>query len=546
MFRASPAAAIITAALAISVVIRVLLALVNLEANDPHLPVIGAIAFKHHFPTREEAWEGFQPKLYHSAAALVWRVLPTSDIYALTRAAQLVSGVAGIMTLFVVLRFLHRACKEAQTQPVAAERAAGAALSDVPPVSPFAWAIAFAAVALNPALAGTSVQATNDAFVILFATLMLYSGLRFLSGALWRDFIALVLWAILAGLSKGNGLVAIAAVAVTFAIVALIDTRGVRRRRIVLAGAVFVALVVPAVALIGPYYSYYRQYGTPFVTNWPRAPRPDLRYETFVGRPGLTSVVHGLLTFRLLDLLRHPESNDDPEHYPRHRTSLWSRLHAQAHSAHFENWPPSWGARDPQLAYLTRALIVLGLVPTALLVWGLAAMVREAVLGWWLNQKGTESHDALADAWPATLLLLVTAVGYLAFAALYAVKLRDYSSMKVIFVLPALLALVVALELGIERLLAWGLSRRTRVAWYPRRVVVGAIGLAVALLFAGYVADLGVLAMQLADDRAAGVRPFCVPTAAPRREPGQGTPRSEWVARYHASWGSSPDCTKPF
>jgi hypothetical protein len=443
-------------------------------------------------------------------AALVWRVLPTNSIYALTRAAQLVSCIAGLITLLVVLQYLRRACKEAQTQPIAAERVPGAALSNVLPVAPFAWAIAFTTVALNPALAGTSVQATNDAFVTLFATLTLYSGVRFLSDALWRDFVALVLWGVLAGLSKGNGLVAIVAVAATFAIVALIDPRGTRRRRIALTGAVFVALVGSAVALIGPYYSYYRQYGTPFVTNWPVAPLPDLRYETFVGRPGLTSVMDGLLTLRLLDLLRHPETNHDLEHYPRHRTSLWSRLHAQAHSAHFESWPPSWRARGPRLAYLTRALIVLGLVPTALLVWGFSAMVRKAVLGWWLDhgrQNGAESHNVLAGRWPATLLLIVTTAGYLAFAALYAVRLRDFSSMKVIFVLPALLALVVALELGIERLLAWGLSRRTSRAWWLRRVVLGAMGLALALLFAAYVADLGILTKQLADDRAAGVPP---------------------------------------
>jgi hypothetical protein len=38
-----------------------------------------------------------------------------------------------------------------------------------------------------------------------------------------------------------------------------------------------------------------------------------------------------------------------------------------------------------------------------------------------------------------------------------------------------------------------------------RRTAVRAIALALALLFAGYVADLSVLAAQLAKDRAAGV-----------------------------------------
>jgi hypothetical protein len=91
----------------IGIAVRVLLAFVNVEANDPHLPVIRAIAFEHRFPSREQEWEGFQPKLYHTTAALVWRLLPTRDPYSLTRAAQFVSCAAGVTTLFVVLRFLR-------------------------------------------------------------------------------------------------------------------------------------------------------------------------------------------------------------------------------------------------------------------------------------------------------------------------------------------------------------------------------------------------------------------------------------------------------
>jgi hypothetical protein len=66
---------------------------------------------------------------------------------------------------------------------------------------------------------GTSAQATNDSFVILFEWLTICSGVRVLAGGNVRDFSALILWAILAGLSRGNGLVAIIAVATTFAIV---------------------------------------------------------------------------------------------------------------------------------------------------------------------------------------------------------------------------------------------------------------------------------------------------------------------------------------
>jgi len=107
------ASAIIGAVLVAGVAVRVLLAFVNLEANDAHLPVIRAIAFEHRFPTREQEWEGFQPKLYHTTAGLVWRLLPTRDPYALTRAAQLeIPGVVGIRALAAESRDIRCAWRQ--------------------------------------------------------------------------------------------------------------------------------------------------------------------------------------------------------------------------------------------------------------------------------------------------------------------------------------------------------------------------------------------------------------------------------------------------
>ena len=450
------------------------------------------------FLTLEQDWEGFQPKLYHTIAALVWRLMPTHDPYALTRAAQLVSCTAGILTLLVILHLLRYLDGMHDSSPHAAKRTLR-----------LPGAIAFATVALNPALAGISAQATNDAFVILFASLALYVGVRVFAEGRGLDFAALVLWATLAGVSKGNGLVAIIAVAVSFAITAIIEPNAARRRGAAIRGAIFVALVGLPVALIGPYYSYQRQYGTPFVTNWPPSPRPFFLQETFVERPGLTSVVYGLFTFHLVDLLRRPELGhpDDQTNYPRYRTSLWSMVYGQANSAQLMSWPPSWKARSPFRLQITRALFILGLVPTGLFACGFVAMAREVALGW-LRDRGRDFYgDALAP-WPATLLLLIAAAGYLAFIAVYSIRLRDYGTMKTIFILPALPAFAAALDVGGAQLLAWAKGGASRAHERLRRAIVRAVLLAFTLLFLGYVADLGVLAAQLADDRAAGVHPI--------------------------------------
>ena len=91
----------------------------------------------------------------------------------------------------------------------------------------------------------------------------------------------------------------------------------------------------------------------------------------------------------------------------------------------------------------------------------------------------------------ATLLLLLGALGYLAFVALYSIRLRDYSSMKAIFLLPGLLAFVAMLELGTARADAWS---RTGLARALRPIAASILG----LLLLGYAVDVGALIAHLA------------------------------------------------
>jgi hypothetical protein len=259
----------------------------------------------------------------------------------------------------------------------------------------------------------------------------------------------------------------------------------------ILYGVAFAVLVAPAVALIGPYAGFQREFGTPFVTNWTPSPRPHLFRETISERPGLTSVAHGLLTFRLVDLLRHPSSTDDRIRYPRHRTSVWSRVYAQAHSLRFESWPPSWESASRGVRNLTRLLLLLGLLPTALLAAGGLALARDAVHRWWSALRQGATAVGRGEPWTATVLLLVATAGYLAFVALYAVRLRDYSSMKHIFVLPALLGLAAFVGDGASHLAAWCAARRGGAA-LARAATAGLL-----LLLAAYTADVGVLIRDL-------------------------------------------------
>jgi hypothetical protein len=76
-------------------------------------------------------------------------------------------------------------------------------------------------------------------------------------------------------------------------------------------------------------------------------------------------------------------------------------------------------------------------------------------------------------------LLVLTAAGYLAFVALYSVRVRDYSTMKQIFVLPGLLAFVAFAARGMDRVAAWSPGRRTG-AFVGRAATAGVFLVALA------------------------------------------------------------------
>jgi hypothetical protein len=398
--------------------LRVVLATVNLEANDNHIEVISVIADENRIPDKAEFWEAFQPKLYHVTVAAVWRALSISSPLMRIRAAQLVSCAAGIVTLWIALVFIRR---EAH-------------------VSAKVGCLSLALIALNPGLIGISAQATNDAFVILAASLALFFGYRFFARLGRKDFCWMTLSAIIAGISKGNGLVVFLAILGVFAVACLGLPSGsqLARQRVALYGGIFLAAYLAVVPKGGSYWELYRRYGSPFVSPILPAPFPKLFEKTFVYKPGVTSIADSFLTFRLGDLLRHPVSSIDGENYPLHRTSLWSQLYGRAHFAHFDAWPPSWRLPSDGGQWLTclgrtlgRLIFLCALFPTVLLMVAIGRRGLAALR--WLT-KAMSPRPQLQD-W----LLDLAVFGYLAFIVAYSLRLRDYAAMKAIFLFPGLL-----------------------------------------------------------------------------------------------------------
>jgi Dolichyl-phosphate-mannose-protein mannosyltransferase len=417
----------------VGVVLRVLLACLNWEANDDHLAVSRIIADEHRIPDKDELEEAFQPKLYHLIVAALWKGVPTQSPAIRIRLAQFVSCLAGVIVLRVALRFVLKAAS----------------------LSAKVRFLAFALVALNPCLIGINAQATNDSLVILFVSLSLYYGYRFFDGWRGNDFAWMTLSAILAGLSKGNGVVVFIAILLVFMLACVHrgPSSALTRRQTLLYGAIFVAVSLALVPRLGPYGDYYRRYGSPFVINMSPAPFPHVFAPTFVSRPGVTSLVDALLTFRLLDMLHTPVSTNG-DLYPQHRTSLWSQLYGRAHFVHFDAWPPSWQVPEGSGPWATRLVWNLGrlillcaLLPTILL---LVALVRRggSVIRWVIKTQAPPVRLGQG-------LLDLAVFGYLLFIVVYALRYRSFAVMKAIFLFPAVLGFVGLFAQECHRFYAW-------------------------------------------------------------------------------------------
>jgi hypothetical protein len=102
--------------------------------------------------------------------------------------------------------------------------------------------------------------------------------------------------------------------------------------------------------------------------NWGLRARPTVAIRG--GRQRSTLTWH----LRLVDLLRHPESNDYGTDLALVASSRPGAL------VHFESWPPPLNARTPLGFPRTRTLNLLGVVPSAVVAWHFY-MARDDALG---------------------------------------------------------------------------------------------------------------------------------------------------------------------
>ena len=405
--------------------LRLGLAIVNNgRANDNHLEVSTKILNEGKLPEPKDCWQCYHPKLYHYTVAQLWKVFRIETKKSRYILAQMLNALAGIITIFLFWLFLK-------------ER----------PISGRVRLLLISLIALNPRLIAINAQASNDSFMILFATITLYSLYRYICTFSVKYYLLLLIFTCLAGLTKGNALVIIIGICVVFTI-KIIGTGNFHfsiTKGCLGAAIIFVLFVPFFVGYFGQYYGNYKKYGEPIGFNTPLNKKLHFIKETSFRRPGVKSILGGYFTFRLFDMIRMPRITNSEDTYPKHRTSVWSQLYGRTHFLYFDYWPPGiWRSNNPIMMNAGRAALILALFPSVLFLFGTFNELKI----WFIALK-EKNYDFItySNEW----IFHVFIVGFTAFIILFTAFGQDFSFMKIIYVFPGLLAALIPFSKGLEQ-----------------------------------------------------------------------------------------------
>jgi hypothetical protein len=216
----------------------------------------------------------------------------------------------------------------------------------------------------------------------------------------------------------------------------------------------YLAITIPTVGYFGEYYSYYKKYGKPIVITVPTGKIPHLYKKTSFFRPGVRSIVEGYFTFRIIDMIQHPIITNDKYSYPLHRTSVWSQLYGRANFIYFDDWPPGpWQCSDPKMMAVGRVILTLAFFPALIFLFGLFIDFRI-----WSALFLKRSIDFLKNS--SEWIFHIFFLGYLIFIILFTAVGRDFSYMKMIYILPGVLTVLIPLLKGLDWVYKYILKNR--------------------------------------------------------------------------------------
>ena len=389
---------------------RLVLAFINRWANDDHMHVVYRILNDVEFPKARECWECHHPKLFYLCAAALVKAFSLPPGNQATLAAQLLNVTLSIAALFLFARFIS-----------------GLTLS------PVVRNLVFATVALNPCWWGISAQATNDSMAIAFSLAAFVASYGFFTKPSGGGLLLCALCCALAAVSKASGVLVTLLCGFNIGL-SLLSERKRTAVAVLRSRWAFGALLLLApVPVLGGYVQNLRVTGDPFALINPKYPAPSLFEETSYGRPGIRSIVSGYFTFRIVDVIAHPYTENDQAAVPLHRTSLWSHLYGRLFFSRFDSWPPQWESRDERVLLVGRAALTMALAAVVVFWIGWASSIRSL----WRRRSTLFSQPLGERAFLQITGLVSTGAFLLSMVRTTSID-RNFCAIKFIYLLPVL------------------------------------------------------------------------------------------------------------
>ena len=393
-------------------------------ANDDHFTVIEIIRRTGRLPLSTHCWQCYHPKLFHFSLAKIWDIFQIESTFWKFRSAQLFNALFGILTLYILLLYT-KSLNFAKNIKV----------------------IAFALIALNPRFISIFGQATNDALVIFLGNLALFSILKLFKSPSLKFGLILTFAVVFGSMAKMNfGIFFIGSI-LGLIILAWLHknyTLSLSKGYLGVASVIFVLSIVTFISFNG-YLDNITKNEKPFTYNTPVDEKfPPLYKRPSVYFPGIQTIYSGYFKFHYFEMIKNPRLV--PGENTEQLTSLPSQMYGRTHFLYFDNWPEGWQTKNQNILKVGSMTIAMGIVPTLLTFFGILTLVFYI-----LKALINKNWDRLKtdDSW----LILLFFFGCLGFSIAFSLFGKNYTFMKVIYILPGVLSVVMPLCIGVDKLL---------------------------------------------------------------------------------------------
>ena len=389
--------------LALVMIPRIVLFFVNEQCNDDHITAVLLWDQTGVLPEARDCWECFQPPLFYSIIKTLNTVYLAQTWVEYFYLVQFFNFFISIGLVWLILRFIENLLLPKWLS-----------ISSM-----LFWT-------LNPELVSAGALATNDLLLIFLSSITILLFYRYWKKDSWKLELAIAVFLILLGITKGNGLV----FSIAFPCIVLFKNIRDRDWKIAKIGRQLAtyAFVLTAIATVGRYYEKYEKYNNPFLTN------VDPPYELaswdkegeMIFRKGVATIKSAYFNYPLMSLLETPYNKNGTENDQAHRQNLWTQFVGQFSHYVFERFPDKWSSWNNDQYNFARVNFVLH---TALLVF-----IFIPLFFLLKDPKGILKHSQFVN-----VLLLSF---FLAFVIKYTYDFRDFSFMKVLFMFPILLPII--------------------------------------------------------------------------------------------------------